>query len=133
MKRSNPFKLVRLAKEVLKLIRSSIPTTIQIKQNIESDSLIMGNATQVHQILMNLCTNAAHAMEDEGGILELSLKDIVIDTSVNGKLLDLKSGNYIEIKVSDSGVGIAPEIIGSILIPISLLKDREKEPVWGLP
>jgi len=92
----------------------------------------MGNATQVHQILMNLCTNAAHAMEDEGGILELSLKDIVIDTSVNGKLLDLKSGNYIEIKVSDSGVGIAPEIIGSIFDPYFTTKGPGEGTGMGL-
>jgi len=127
-----PIQIGAVAKEVLKLIRSSIPTTIQIKQNIESDSLIMGNATQVHQILMNLCTNAAHAMEDEGGILELSLKDIVIDTSVNGKLLDLKSGNYIEIKVSDSGVGIAPEIIGSIFDPYFTTKGPGEGTGMGL-
>ena len=106
-----------IATEVLKFIRSSIPTTIEIKQTIESDSLIMGNATQVHQILMNLFTNAAHAMEDKGGILEFSLKDVVMDRGVNREKLDLKPGNYIEIKVSDTGVGIAPEIIGSIFDP----------------
>ena len=61
-----PTQIDMIIKEVLKFIRSSIPTTIDIKQNIESDSLIMGNPTRVHQILMNLCTNAAHAMENEG-------------------------------------------------------------------
>jgi len=77
----------------------------------------MVNATQVHQILMNLFTNAAHAMEDKGGILEFSLKDVVMDRGVNREKLDLKPGNYIEIKVSDTGKGIAPEIIGSIFDP----------------
>ena len=76
---------------MLKFIRASIPTTIEIKQNIESDALIMGNATQVHQILMNLFTNAAHAMEDNGGILEFSLKDVVMDCDVTQKKLGFKT------------------------------------------
>jgi PAS domain S-box-containing protein len=112
-----PIQVDTIATEVLKLIRSSIPTTIEIKQTIQSDSLIMGNATQVHQILMNLFTNAAHAMEDNGGILEFSLKDVVMDRGVTREKLDLNPGNYIEIKVSDTGAGIAPEIIGFIFDP----------------
>jgi signal transduction histidine kinase/DNA-binding response OmpR family regulator len=112
-----PIQVDMIAAEVLKFIRSSIPTTIEIKQSIESDSLIMGNATQVHQILMNLFTNAAHAMEEKGGILEFSLKDVVMDRGVNREKLDLKPGNYIEIKVSDTGVGISPEIIDAIFDP----------------
>ena len=73
-----PIQVNKIAKESLKLIRSTIPTSIEINQNLESNSLIMGNATQVHQLFMNLCTNAAQAMEDAGGILEVSLKDIEI-------------------------------------------------------
>ena len=71
-----PIRVDTIAKEVLKLIRSTIPTTIEIKENIESHSLIMGNPTQVHQLFMNLCTNAAQAMEDAGGILEVGLTDV---------------------------------------------------------
>ena len=94
----------------------------------------MGNATQVHQILMNLFTNAAHAMEDKGGILEFSLKDIVMDRSVTREKLNLKPGNYIEIKVSDTGTGIAPEIIGSIFDPyFHDQRPGREEQVWGLP
>ena len=92
----------------------------------------MGNATQVHQILMNLFTNAAHAMEDKGGILEFSLKDIVMDRGVNRENLDLKPGNYIEIKVSDTGAGIAPEIIGSIFDPYFTTKGQGEGTGMGL-
>ena len=127
-----PIQVDTIATEVLKFIRSSIPTTIEIKQNIESDSLIMGNATQVHQILMNLFTNAAHAMEDKGGILEFSLKDVVMDRGVNRENLDLKPGNYIEIKVSDTGSGIAPEIIGSIFDPYFTTKGPGEGTGMGL-
>ena len=127
-----PIQIDMIAAEVLKFIRSSIPTTIEIKQNIESDSLIMGNATQVHQILMNLFTNAAYAMEDKGGILEFSLKDVVMDRGVNRENLDLKPGNYIEIKVSDTGTGIAPEIIGSIFDPYFTTKGPGEGTGMGL-
>jgi len=127
-----PIQVATIVNEVLKFIRSSIPTSIEIKQNIESGSLIMGNATQVHQILMNLFTNAAHAMEGEGGILELSLKDVVMDSGVNREKLDLKPGGYIEIKVSDTGVGIAPEIIGSIFDPYFTTKGPGKGTGMGL-
>ena len=102
-------------KEALKLVRSTIPTTIEIRQNLDSDSLIMGNETQVHQILMNLCTNAAHAMEESGGVLEVSLKEVFVDKE---KLtIGMKQGDYFEIKVSDTGVGIPPEIVDSIFEP----------------
>ena len=127
-----PIQVDSIATEALKFIRSSIPTTIEIKQTIESDSLIMGNATQVHQILMNLFTNAAHAMEDKGGILEFSLKDVVMDRGVNRKNLDLSPGNYIKIKVSDTGAGIAPEIIGSIFDPYFTTKGPGEGTGMGL-
>ncbi len=127
-----PIQVDMVATEVLKFIRSSIPTTIEIRQTIESDSLIMGNATQVHQILMNLFTNAAHAMENKGGILEFSLKDVVMDRGINREKLDLKPGNYIEIKVSDTGTGIAPEIIGAIFDPYFTTKGPGKGTGMGL-
>jgi PAS domain S-box-containing protein len=111
-----PIQVDIIVKEVLQLIRSSIPTTIEIKKNIDSDSLIMGNQTQLHQIIMNLCTNAAHAMEDEGGTLIVSLKDSVINRKF-GKKFEFKYGDYIEISVSDTGTGIAPEILEKIFEP----------------
>jgi PAS domain S-box-containing protein len=112
-----PTRIDAIVKEVLKFIRSTIPTTIDIKQSIESDSLIMGNATRVHQIVMNLCTNAAHAMLDKGGILKVGLKDVTIENPSPIDNFELKTGDYIEITVSDTGTGISPEIIGSIFEP----------------
>jgi PAS domain S-box-containing protein len=112
-----PIQVISIVEEVLKFIRSSIPTTIEIHQNIESDSLIMGNATRVHQVMMNLCTNAAHAMDENGGILEIGLKDVSIDSVANRRISGLKPGDYIELKISDTGAGIDPKIIGSIFEP----------------
>ncbi|BBO84609.1 hypothetical protein DSCO28_51750 [Desulfosarcina ovata subsp. sediminis] len=112
-----PIPLRPIAKEVLKLIRSSIPATIEVKPAVESDSLIMGNATRIHQILMNLCTNAAHAMRNKGGILEVGLRDVTIANNPSASALALKPGDYIELTVSDTGTGIPPDIIGSIFEP----------------
>jgi nitrogen-specific signal transduction histidine kinase/ActR/RegA family two-component response regulator len=117
-----------IVREVLKLIRPSIPTSIEIRQNIKSDSLIMGNATQVHQILMNLCTNAAYAMEADGGILDISMKDVMIDGITETE----KPGNYIEITVSDTGVGIAPDILDKIFEPYFTTKGPGEGTGMGL-
>ena len=69
MKRLNLSSWGEIAKEALKFIRSTIPSSIRIERNIESNSMVMGNATQFHQILMNICTNAAQAMDADGGVL----------------------------------------------------------------
>ena len=112
-----PIRVDTIAKEALKLIRSTIPTTIEIKENIHSQSLILGNSSQVHQVFMNLCTNAAQAMEDVGGILEVGLTDVVLDEQSRLPLSELKSGNYLKVTVSDTGPGISQDIIGSIFDP----------------
>ncbi len=112
-----PIQMDKIAQEVLKLIRSTIPSTIEIKEKLESHSLIMGNKSQVHQLFMNLCANAAHAMEDKGGILKVELTDVNrIDLPPNQKS-DLKADNYIKATVSDTGSGIPPNVINSIFEP----------------
>ena len=112
---AKPIQVNIIAKEVLKFIKSSIPTSIQIKNKIISDSLIMGSPTQIHQILMNLCTNAAQSMEENGGILEVSVNDTTIDRTA--MIADLRPGEYMEIKVTDTGMGISPQDIHTIFEP----------------
>ena len=116
-KRLSPIRVSLIAKEALKLIRSSIPASIQIEQNIVSDSSIVGDTTRIHQILMNLCTNAAQAMEDDGGVLRVSLTDVNFDADFSGTQITLKPGNYLELTVSDTGTGISPDTIPSIFEP----------------
>jgi CheY-like chemotaxis protein/anti-sigma regulatory factor (Ser/Thr protein kinase) len=128
----NPIQPSIIVKEVLKFIRSTIPATIAIRQDIESDTWIMGDATQIHQVIMNLCTNAAQAMEDTGGVLKVSLKDVVIDQTHAFIRMGLRKGNYIEIAVSDTGVGIAPDIIGSIFEPYFTTKGPSEGSGLGL-
>ena len=127
-----PIQVDKIIKEVLQFIRSSIPTTIEIKHNIDSNSLIMGSETKVHQIMMNLFTNAAHTMEDEGGILNVSLKDIVIEKGFESEKLGLTYGNFIKISVADTGAGIAPDIIDSIFEPYFTTKNPGEGTGMGL-
>jgi PAS domain S-box-containing protein len=113
----HPVRIDEMAEEVLQLIRPSLPSSIDIIFTAESKAKILGNATQVHQILMNLCSNAAHAMQEKGGVLTIGIKDIHLDKG--GLLLknDLKEGEYVEIVVSDTGHGISPEIIDKVFDP----------------
>ena len=137
-----PIQINILVKEVIKFLRASIPSSIIIDQRIESDALIMGNATQVHQIILNLCTNAAHAMDERGGTLTITLTNIDMDSETIGELLKtaytvdalkpLESGPYIRLTVSDTGVGIPAEILGSIFEPYFTTKPQEEGTGMGL-
>jgi PAS domain S-box-containing protein len=112
-----PVQVSTIAKEVHKFIRASIPTTIQIETIIDSDSLIMGSTTQVHQIFMNLFTNASHAMEDKGGLLQMTLKDVTLNRNEGISIRGLKPGNYLQVEISDTGQGIPEHILQSIFEP----------------
>jgi PAS domain S-box-containing protein len=112
-----PVMVSMIAKETIKFIRASIPSTIEIRQSIESNSLIMADPTQIHQVFMNLFTNAAQAMEKNGGILTVSLKDTTLDVNFLKEDQDLKPGRYIELKVSDTGYGIPPHLLKTIFEP----------------
>lgn len=127
-----PIQIGPIVEEVLKFIRSTIPTTIEIRHNIESESLIMGNATQVHQIIMNLCNNAAHAMEDDGGALDVSLTDVKVDRSQKTAGLSLKSGDYVAIKVADTGQGMEPHLVEKIYDPYFTTKKMGEGTGMGL-
>ena len=115
--RLKPMRIDAIIKEVLSFIRSSIPSNIDIRQSLDSDSLIIGNPTQVHQIMMNLCTNAAHAMEADGGVLAIGLSDRTSGDREDHALDGLPLAEYIELTVSDTGVGIPADILDTIFDP----------------
>ena len=125
-----PIRVDSIAKEALKLIRSTIPTSIEINQHIESSSLIIGNPTQVHQLFMNLCTNAAQAMEDSGGSLEVGLTDVELNDHSPLVESGLKPGNYLKATISDTGSGISPDNIGSIFEPYFTTKGGVNHDCW---
>ena len=90
--------------ESLKFLRASIPTSIDIRQNIADDLHdILGDPTQIHQIMINLCTNAAHAMENEGGTLEVTAENTIIDADTAFRDADFHPGPYVQLRVSDTG------------------------------
>ena len=127
-----PLRVDMIAKEALKFLRASIPSTIEIRQNLESESQIMADPSQIHQIFMNLCTNAAHAMEHTGGILEVDFEDVTLDRSFSSEKTGLKTGEYLRISVSDTGTGIAPEILPSIFDPYFTTKKTGEGTGMGL-
>jgi CheY-like chemotaxis protein len=113
-----PVRISPIIKDSLKLLRSSIPTTIEIHQNISGEpDTVRGDPTQIHQILINLCTNAAHAMGEKGGVLAVSLKNIEIDEGSGIHHHDLSPGKYIRLTVSDTGHGIEPKFLERIFDP----------------
>ncbi|MCK5164582.1 MAG: GAF domain-containing protein [Desulfobacula sp.] len=109
----NAIKVSIIAKEVLKFIRASVPSTINITQNINSTSKIMANPTQVYQIFLNLFTNASQAMGKEGGTLRVDMTDEVLEKTYKS----ITPGSYIRINISDTGAGIAKEHIHTIFEP----------------
>jgi len=134
--RSQEFRPVFLApviKEPLKLLRASIPTTIEIRQNIQSpDGQVTGDATQIHQVVMNLCTNAAHAMHEKGGTLCVSLTEVELGPDRAARDLDLKPGPYLKLTVSDTGQGMKPETMKRIFEPYFTTKATGEGTGMGL-
>ncbi|MCJ7538650.1 MAG: response regulator, partial [Desulfobacterales bacterium] len=127
-----PTNIIPIVKESLKLLRSSIPTSIEIRQNMTKDAdAILADPTQINQILMNLCTNASHAMPD-GGILEVSLKNVELDKDIAVLYPDLKPGQYVNLIVSDTGHGISQEEVDRIFDPYFTTKEIGKGTGLGL-
>jgi len=128
-----PVKLSPIIKESVKLLRSSLPTTIDIRQHISAESdTVSADATQISQVLINFCTNAAHAMAEEGGLLEIGLEDLELDEDAVRQYDDLKPGNYVRLTVSDTGHGIEPEIMDRIFDPYFTTREVDQGTGMGL-
>ncbi|HBD08602.1 MAG TPA: hypothetical protein DCZ69_10095, partial [Syntrophobacteraceae bacterium] len=118
-----PVEIVPIVKEALKLLRASLPSTIEIRQNLlltANQSLVLADPTQIHQIMMNLCTNAADAMSETGGTLEVGLEEIMVDSGVHHA--DLKEGPHVQLKVRDTGQGMEREVLERIFDPFFTTK-----------
>jgi len=128
-----PIGLITVIKDSLKLLRSTIPTTIEIRTNITAtDETILADPIQINQIIMNLCINASQEMEQTGGILEITVENVTIDEeSLNG-YPDLTKGDYVKVTVTDTGSGIDSEIIDRIFDPYFTTKEVGKGSGMGL-
>ncbi|MGD0400704.1 MAG: PAS domain S-box protein [Syntrophobacteraceae bacterium] len=118
--RRQPVPIVSIVREALKLLRPSLPTTIEIREEISlspEDGVIFADPTEIHQVLINLCTNAAYAMRGSGGVLLIRLSYSAVDGCRNSPHPDLKPGRYVCLAVSDTGHGIEPAVMEKIFDP----------------
>ena len=127
-----PLSLYLVLKEALKLLRSSIPTTIDITEAIASKSKVLADPTQMHQVIMNLCTNAYHAMGEMGGILTVKLNEKSIPGGWDVFDQEIKKGLYLELEVTDTGHGMDDEILKKAFDPYFTTKEIGKGTGFGL-
>lgn len=128
-----PVDIRYIVKEAARLIRAAIPSTIDIRQNVASEPMIaLANATQIHQVVMNLCTNASHAMREKGGVLRVDLQRFEVAKHSPIVLPGLAPGSYLRLEVKDTGTGIEPAILGKIFDPFFTTKGESEGTGLGL-
>ncbi len=127
-----PVQVKLIVNEALKLLRASLPSTIEVDRSIQSDALVMADPTQIHQILMNLCTNAGHAMREKGGVLEVKLENVELDVDFTIGHPDMKPGAYLNLTVSDTGHGMPPDVLERIFDPFFTTKETGEGTGMGL-
>jgi PAS domain S-box-containing protein len=128
-----PLHLHLVIKEALKLLRASLPSTITMYQDIsEHTGAVLADATQMHQVLMNLCANAEYAMRQTGGILKVRLDTTDVDEAFTVQHPPLHPGPHVRLAVQDTGSGIAPEILERIFEPFFTTKDVGQGTGMGL-
>lgn len=127
-----PVKINPIVRKAMKKLRSSISTNIEIRSNIPRESeVFLADPTQIHQVIINLCSNAAHSMEKAGGILEINLERVILEESI-AQSYNLFPGGFIKLSVSDSGHGIDPRIKDRIFDPYFTTKEVGKGSGMGL-
>jgi CheY-like chemotaxis protein/anti-sigma regulatory factor (Ser/Thr protein kinase) len=120
-----PLEIQVVVKEALKLLRASIPSTIEFKERIQPrPSIVRARPTQIHQVVMNLCTNAAHAMHSNGGLLEVILENAELTAADCEDQPDLVPGPYCRLIVRDTGDGIDPGDLERIFEPYFTTKEQ---------
>ncbi len=128
-----PIRLGPIVSEALRFLRASLPATIELRQNISTENdTVLSDPTQIYQVVMNLCTNAADAMGGSQGVVDVFLSNVTIannDVQINP---DLNPGNYVKLTVKDSGHGIDPKVIERIFDPYFTTKPQEKGTGLGL-
>ncbi|MCK5056087.1 MAG: PAS domain S-box protein [Candidatus Aminicenantes bacterium] len=129
-KEKEPLQVSVIVKEVIKLLRSSLPAAVEVVTRAETDkTFVLADPTQIHQLMMNLCTNAGHAMRDKGGTLEVRLTEEMVEA---GAYKELKPGPHLRLSVSDTGYGIKPELLDKIFEPFFTTKKPGEGTGMGL-
>ena len=112
-----PILLGQLVEDTLDMMRASLPATVEIVADLAPDMVVYADPTQLHQLVLNLCTNAGSAMKESGGRLNVVLAGVAVDPELLARLPELKEGPHARLSISDQGPGIAPEIMDRIFDP----------------
>jgi PAS domain S-box-containing protein len=129
----HPLSLSPLIKEALKLLRSSMPTNVEIISRVETDQdNILADPTQMHQIMLNLCGNASHAMQETGGTLTVSLADVTDDDDIVPPAELGRPQRFVRLSVEDTGGGIDKEVVARIFDPFFTTKKQGEGTGMGL-
>jgi PAS domain S-box-containing protein len=127
-----PVNLGRALEDVLQLIRVSLPSTIRINPQVADAATVKADPIQIHQIFMNLCTNAGHAMKKGGGTLTITLDTLHLDADSAGRYPELVIGDYARIRIADTGKGIPAHLIERIFDPFFTTKRKGEGTGLGL-
>ena len=128
-----PVRMNAIVKEALNMLRATLPTTIELKMRLEDDQdAILADPTQMHQVIINLCANAAHAMRDKGGVLDISVRPVTLDAKAAAQFHGLSPGPHIRVSVKDAGHGMDREIMEKIFDPFFTTKKMEEGTGMGL-
>jgi CheY-like chemotaxis protein/two-component sensor histidine kinase len=127
-----PVQVNLIVKEALKFLHSSLPSSIQIRSNLSSDGKVYADPTQIYQVLMNLSSNAMHAMRHNGGEMEISLDEVELDTNLKAVHPEAVAEKYLNLTVIDNGEGIPAEMTEKIFDPFFTTKDKDEGTGLGL-
>ncbi|WP_339136419.1 MAG: MASE3 domain-containing protein [Candidatus Electrothrix sp. GW3-4] len=128
-----PLRIQLLIKEALKLLRFSVPSNIEIRQDLGPDcEAVLADPTRIHQVIMNLCTNAYHAMRQTGGVLEVSLQQVILAQEDVANKMPLQPGSCLQLTVQDTGSGIPKELMEKIFEPYFTTKAQGEGTGLGL-
>jgi PAS domain S-box-containing protein len=127
-----PVRMDLIIQEALKLLRPSLPATIGIEQQIDCQGTTLADPTQMHQVVVNLCTNAYHSMQEEGGLLKVRLAEVKLSTDDLVDHFDLDAGNYLKLTIADTGHGMDEQTLQRIFDPYFTTKEDGKGTGLGL-
>lgn len=128
-----PIQVAPIINEVIKLLKVSLPENIEIIENVNKNTgLIKASPAMIHQVIMNLCTNAIHSMKEKGGILTVDLSSIKLEAEDAGIYNDIKPGYYLKLAINDNGPGISEETMEKIFDPYFTTKEKGEGTGLGL-
>jgi PAS domain S-box-containing protein len=127
-----PMRVKPIVEETLKLLRATLPATIIIAEELDTATMVMADPIQIHQAVMNLCTNAAHAMQADGGRLTVRLYDASLNGQFGAHHRGLEPGNYLVLQVADTGHGMNAEVKERIFDPFFTTKSKGEGTGLGL-